>query len=65
MKCQVCGNLKARFVVSRKKFWKGRSRTKYGEKGIEPRTDFRVKCPECGAEYIDEWSKTVVLEGEE
>jgi len=43
MKCPNCGNPRLKYVVSRKGNWKGKS-----TKGLEPRTDFTVKCKKCG-----------------
>lgn len=50
MKCLKCGYPRAKYVVSRKHLWKGRPS---GERSLEPRKDFRVKCPKCGAKYVD------------
>jgi len=49
MKCKKCGSPTARYVESRKKFWRGRAGGEHGR--FESRTDFRVKCHKCGAEY--------------
>lgn len=51
MKCKKCGSPRAKYVVSRKKHWKGKG--KFEEGALPPRTDFRVKCSRCGAEYED------------
>jgi uncharacterized Zn finger protein len=47
MKCPKCGNPNCRYVVSRKKNWKGRGKSRFGE-STQERTDFTVKCPKCG-----------------
>lgn len=52
MKCKKCGYQRAKFVVSRKRYWKGVSE-KSEERGVQPRKDFRVKCSKCGAEYVE------------
>lgn len=46
MKCPKCGSSNAKYVVSRKKFWKEKS-----AKGIKQREDFRAKCRKCGFEF--------------
>jgi len=46
VKCPNCGSSTAGYVVSRKKFWKGKS-----SKGIKQREDFRAKCKKCGYEF--------------
>lgn len=51
MKCKKCGSPRAKYVKSRKIHWKGKG--KFEEGGKPPRQDFRVKCPDCGAEYED------------
>lgn len=43
MKCPKCGE-DARYVVSRKRFWKKEKSAKGGNK---PRIDFRAKCTKC------------------
>jgi len=50
MNCPNCGDAKScRYVVSRKKNWKGEGASSFGE-SKKPREDFRVKCSKCGYE---------------
>ena len=48
MKCPKCGG-QARYVVSRKKLWKGESG--YSATKTKPREDFKAKCIKCGHEF--------------
>jgi len=52
MKCKFCGSPRAKYKVSRKKFWKGRSAKGFGHSS-EPRKDFTVYCPDCKKEYVE------------
>lgn len=63
MKCKVCGYPRAHYVKSRKSLWKGAPAGEHGSHA--PRTDFRVKCDNCGAEYEDKGSEVIVLEVQE
>ena len=51
MKCKICGYPRAKYVKSRKSLWGGSPTGAHGSQ--EPRTNFYVKCPKCGAEYED------------
>jgi len=65
MECLKCGYPKARYVVSRKHLWGGhKGKREFGAAKSAPRTDFRVKCPKCGAAYEDDSTKTEVLSDE-
>lgn len=45
MKCPNCGSSRAKYKVSRKKFWGKNTKAK------EPRKDHTAKCLECGYEF--------------
>ena len=47
MKCPKCGG-NARYIVSRKRYWKKEKSAKGGSK---LRTDFRAKCIKCKFEF--------------
>lgn len=49
MKCPKCGSPKARYKISRRKNWKGRGASSFGE-SKKPRENFDGECPECGWE---------------
>jgi len=41
-KCPKCGYPRVKYNISRKKYHKG---SEHG--GVEPRKDFKAKCPKC------------------
>lgn len=50
MKCPKCGNPRATYKVSRKKYWGG---TK-GTEAPEPRTNREASCAKCGHKWKEE-----------
>jgi len=50
MKCPKCGSGRAKYEVSRKKYW-------HGTKGFvqpKPRENFNAECPQCGLKWNTE-----------
>jgi len=53
VKCPSCGYPGARYKVSRRRLWKGRS-AKGSESSLESRKDFKAHCPRCWKEWIED-----------
>jgi predicted nucleic acid-binding Zn-ribbon protein len=60
MNCPQCGYPKAKYVESRKKNWGGKGKHAGFEK-IEPRTNYKAKCPKCGFKWDNTPEASIIV----